>query len=121
MPNILKREKQLTVIHMLVEGLIMDRAPKDQPNLMGVDVRWVEVDVLDALRRGPAWVTLLSQTGPSRNYGLMNRRNIFSAAQIEIAWAPTSSAPSRGPRSTSRCLVHSARAIVRAAAGTSST
>src|SRR4029453_533886 len=59
--------------------------------------------------------------GARRSAAPMNLKNIINAAQIEIAWAPTSPGDSRGPRSTSRCLVHSALAMVCVAVATSST
>ena len=59
--------------------------------------------------------------GARRNAAPMNLKNILNAAQIEIAWAPTSPGDSRGPRSTSRCLVHSVLAMVCVAAATSCT
>ena len=59
--------------------------------------------------------------GARRSAAPMNLKNIFNAAQIEIAWAPTSPGESRGPRNTSRCLVHSALAMVCVAAEMSCT
>ena len=50
----------------------------------------------------------------------MNFRNIFIAAQTEIACSWPAVAAILGPRNTSRCLVHNARAIDCAAVGTSS-
>jgi len=56
-----------------------------------------------------------------RDYAPREDQERAFAAQIEIAWAPTSPEDIRGPRSTSRCLVHSALAMVCVAAATSST
>jgi hypothetical protein len=69
-------------VHMLVEALILDKAPKEQPNLIGAEARLLELDLLDGLRRGPAFLGLLSQAGPPRrNYVLLNRKNIFTGPQ----------------------------------------
>jgi hypothetical protein len=77
-----EKEKRNTLhVHMTVEALILDRAPPEQPNLIGAEARLLQLDVLDALRRGPAWMNLLAHVRPSRNYHIMNRKNIFTGPQ----------------------------------------
>jgi hypothetical protein len=63
---------------LVVEALVIEGAEKEQPNLIGVNGKLVELDVLSALYRGPAWFSLLSRAGPSRNYADIARKDIFT-------------------------------------------
>jgi hypothetical protein len=65
-------------IHLVLEALVIEGADREQPNLVGVNGRLIQLDVLNALARGPAWLSLLSRAVPSRNYGDIVRKNIFT-------------------------------------------
>jgi hypothetical protein len=85
-------------VHLAVEALVIDGAdavqPTLQPQLVGADGHLVELDVLNALTRGPAWLTLLSGATPSRDYVQIAQKNIFLDAREAAALA----AAARGGR-----------------------
>jgi hypothetical protein len=76
-----KGPKDELKVHLVVEAIVSEGADREQPNLVGVNGRLVELDVLNGLGRGPAWMSLLSRAVPSRNYADIAYRDIFTGPQ----------------------------------------
>jgi hypothetical protein len=69
-------------VHMMIEALVVDGAdpvqPTLEPYLVGTDGHLIELDTLNALGRGPSWMTLLSGVARPRNYTMIASRDIFT-------------------------------------------
>jgi hypothetical protein len=72
-------------VHLLVEGLVIDGADTEQPILVGADGHLVELDVLNALTGGPAFLGLLSEVSRPRDYVLVAKWNVFTGPQTRFA------------------------------------
>jgi hypothetical protein len=72
-------------VHIVLEGLVIDGANAEQPILVGANGHLVELDALNAMTGGPAFLSLLAQAGLPRDYDLVAKWNVFTGPQSAIA------------------------------------